>query len=338
MIRTWLRPVVAAIAVTTTLIVLCGTPSLAAGELMLATLARQTHFHGIAVDISDTSRIYLATHHGLYVVDQDGKVTPLSQPRDDFMGFTAHSSDPLVLYASGHPVSGGNLGFIVSRDGGRSWTRLASGVGGPVDFHQMDVSKADAMVIYGVYGDVQRSADGGKTWSKIGPAPEGLIDLAASSKDASTLFAATQRGLFKSTDAGKSWQIAHIVARPATMVYATRTGDVYAYMVGSGLLRAKNESPNWEVVSPGPGADVFLHFAADPKDGKRLYAVTYNPQTRAQSVVTSGDGGVSWAELGARLAPARRRYVRSVQVRNQVHCLAAGTARHRVRRSYLVLT
>ena len=274
--------------------------ALAAGDLTLAALAKQTHFHGIAVDATDTSRIYLATHHGLYVVGQDGKVTPLSQSRDDFMGFTAHPADPLVLYASGHPESGGNLGFIVSTDGGRTWTKLASGVGGPVDFHQMDVSKADPKVIYGVYGDVQRSADGGKTWSRIGPAPEGLIGLAASSKDANTLFAGTQRGLFKSTDAGKTWQIAHIIARPATMVYATRTGDVYAYMVGTGLLRAKDESPNWEIVSPGLGADVILHFAADPKDGKRLYAVTYNPQSGAQSVVTSGDGGVSWAKLGAR--------------------------------------
>lgn len=274
--------------------------ALAAGDVTLAALAKQTHFHGIAVDARDTSRIYLATHHGLYVVGQDGMATQLSSTRDDFMGFTAHPSDPLVLYASGHPASGGNLGFIVSTDGGRSWTKLASGVGGPVDFHQMDVSKADPKVIYGVYGDVQRSADGGKTWSKIGPAPEGLIGLAASSKDANTLFAATQRGLFKSTDAGKTWQIAHIIARPATMVYATRTGDVYAYMVGSGLLRAKDESPNWEIVSPGPGADVILHFAADPKDGKRLYAVTYNPQSGAQSVVTSGDGGASWTKLGAR--------------------------------------
>jgi photosystem II stability/assembly factor-like uncharacterized protein len=274
-------------------------PSLAAGDLTLAALAKQTHFHGIAVDARDTSRIYLATHHGLFVVGQDGKATLLSQSRDDFMGFTAHPSDPLVLYASGHPESGGNLGFIVSTDGGRTWTKLASGVGGPVDFHQMDVSKADAKVIYGVYGEVQRSADGGKTWSKIGPAPEGLIRLAASSKDANTLFAATQRGIFKSGDAGRTWRIAHIVSRPATMVYATRAGDVYAYMVGTGLLRAKDESPNWEIVSPGLGADVILHFAADPKDGKRLYAVTYNPQSGAQSVVTSGDVGASWVKLGS---------------------------------------
>jgi photosystem II stability/assembly factor-like uncharacterized protein len=275
------------------------TPSFAAGDLTLAALAKQTHFHGIAVDARDTSRLYLATHHGLFVVGPDGRATPLSESRDDFMGFTAHPSDPLVLYASGHPESGGNLGFIVSTDGGRTWTKLAAGVGGPVDFHQMDVSKADPKVIYGVYGDVQRSADGGKTWSKIGPAPEGLIGLAASSKDASTLFAATQKGLFKSTDAGKRWQLAHIVSKPATMVYVARTGEVYAFMAGTGLLRAKDESPNWEIVSTGFGEDVILHFAADPKDGKRLYAVTYNVQTKAQAVVTSRDGGASWGKLGA---------------------------------------
>lgn len=292
MIRTWLRPFIAAVAVATS-------PSLAAGELTLTALAKQTHFHGIAVDAKDTSRIYLATHHGLFMVGQDGKATQLSQTRDDFMGFTAHPSDPLVLFASGHPESGGNLGFILSTDGGRTWAKLASGLGGPVDFHQMDVSKADPKVIYGVYGDVQRSADGGKTWSKIGAAPEGLIGLAASSRDANTLFAATQKGLLKSADAGKSWQVAHVVSKPATMVYVARTGDAYAFMVGTGLLRAKDESPNWEIVSGGFGEDVILHFAADPKDAQRLYAVAHNTKTRAQTVVASRDGGASWAKLGA---------------------------------------
>src|SRR3546814_5804623 len=65
------------------------------------------------------------------------------------MGFTPHPADPEVLYASGHPAGGGNLGFIVSRDGGQSWAKLSDGAGGPDDFHQMDISKADPQVIYG---------------------------------------------------------------------------------------------------------------------------------------------------------------------------------------------
>ena len=271
----------------------------ASAETTLAALAARTHFHGIAVDARESSRLLLATHHGLFAVTSDGKATRLSTTSDDYMGFTPHPSDPLVLYASGHPEAGGNLGFIVSTDGGRTWTRLAPGVGGPVDFHQMDVSKADPKVVYGVYGDVQRSDDGGRTWRKIGPPPEDLIRLAASRRDANTLFAATQKGLFKSVDAGRSWQLAYVVSRPATAVYVTHAGDAYAFMVGTGLLRAKGEAASWEIVSAGLGRDVILHLAADPKDGQRLYAVTYNVQTRAQSVVASRDGGASWAIFGA---------------------------------------
>ena len=89
-------------------------------------LARATHFHGIAVDPADPSRLYLATHHGLYAVEPDGSATQLS-PVQDFMGFTPHPTDPSILYASGHPAGGGNLGFISSEDGGRSWSQLAEG-------------------------------------------------------------------------------------------------------------------------------------------------------------------------------------------------------------------
>jgi photosystem II stability/assembly factor-like uncharacterized protein len=271
----------------------------ARAELTVEQLAARTHFHGIAVDTGNASRLFLATHHGLFAVTPDGKASRISATSDDFMGFTAHPTDPLVLYASGHPEIGGNLGLIVSRDGGRNWTRLSAGLGGPVDFHQMDVSKADPNVIYGVYGDIQRSDDGGRTWRGIGPPPDDLIRLAASRQAVETLYAATQKGLLKSTDAGRTWQIAHLVSRPATMVYVTHAGDAYAFMVGTGLLRAKSETADWEVVSPGLGRDVILHLAADPKDNRRLYAVAYDTQERTQRLVASGDGGVSWSLFGA---------------------------------------
>src|SRR3546814_9519058 len=122
------------------------------------------------------------------------------------MGFTPHPADPDVLYASGHPAGGGNLGFIVSRDGGQTWSKLSDGAGGPVDFHQMDVSKADPQVINGAFGDVQKSVDGGRSWSRVGPAPEGLIGLATSSMDADRLYADTRTGLLLSSDVGQQWR------------------------------------------------------------------------------------------------------------------------------------
>src|SRR5262245_6800739 len=83
-------------------------------------LAEVTHFHGLAVD--ESSRLYLATHDGLFIVEpKDGTAYPLSEIRHDLMGFTPDPRNPSVLYASGHLARGGNLGLIASEDGGRSW-------------------------------------------------------------------------------------------------------------------------------------------------------------------------------------------------------------------------
>jgi len=262
----------------------------------IAALAKDTHFHGIAVDAADSSRIYLATHHGLFVTGANGRVQQISEVRD-YMGFTAHPTDATVLFASGHPAGGGNLGFIVSKDGGRSWTKLSDGIGGPVDFHQMDVSKADPRVIYGIYDSVQRSADGGQTWERIGPEPNGIISLAASSVDTNTIYAGTQSGLQRSTDGGRSWK--PLSDKPTTTVHVTRDGTVYAFMIGTGLVRAAEKNIAWKVVGKGFGEEYLLHFAADPRDPEKLYAVTFNSRTRAQGVIASRDGGEKWTKLGA---------------------------------------
>ncbi|MGH6663081.1 MAG: WD40/YVTN/BNR-like repeat-containing protein [Rhodospirillales bacterium] len=271
----------------------------AAAETTIATLARDTHFHGLAVDPGDPSRLYLATHHGLYVAGATGIARQVSESKDDFMGFTPHPTDPAILFASGHPAGGGNLGFIASRNGGRSWSKLSAGVGGPVDFHQMDVSKADPQVLYGVYGDLQKSKDGGHTWARVGQAPDGLIGLAASSRDPETLYAATRQGLLKSADGGRAWKAAYVLVRPATMVHVTGGGEVYAFVVGTGLIRASEEHLRWQVVSNGFGNKYILHFAAASGGTRQLYAVTIDPQTRDQAILVSYDHGIIWSGLGA---------------------------------------
>jgi photosystem II stability/assembly factor-like uncharacterized protein len=266
-------------------------------------LAQVTHFHGLAVDAADSSRFYLATHVGLFIVElEDGTVHPLSEIRHDLMGFTPDPRAPSILYASGHPTGGGNLGFIASEDGGRSWRQLAEGVGGPADFHQLAVSATDPRTIYGAYrGQLQVSADGGRTWEVVGPAPIGLIDLAASSKKPGGLYAATQSGLLKSGDGGRVWQNAYLQRRPATMVHVAPGGVVYAFVVGAGLIAAAEPELSWQSVSGhGFGADYVLHLAVDPEHETKLYAITFNPQSKTQAVLASTDAGKTWAPLGSR--------------------------------------
>jgi photosystem II stability/assembly factor-like uncharacterized protein len=163
----------------------------AAEFIPVAELPVYTHIHGLAVDRRDPSRLLIATHHGLFRTQADGTAERISEVQD-FMGFAPHPSDAGVLYASGHPAGGGNLGFIASPDHGATWTQVSPGLNWPVDFHQLTVSAADPRIIYGHYGSLQLSRDSGATWSLVGP--DRLIDLAASARDASTLYAATETG------------------------------------------------------------------------------------------------------------------------------------------------
>lgn len=261
--------------------------------LRLSELARTTHFHGIAVDPTAPSRLYLATHHGFFIVSPDGMATRRSDVMD-MMGFTPNPAQPGILYASGHPSGGGNLGFMTSQDGGRTWHQLSKGLRGPVDFHQMDASKADPRVIYGAYGGIQVSRDGGISWLLAGPAPNGLIALAASARDADIVYAATQTGLLITRDGARSWTPAYPQSRPASVVFTTRTGDVYAFILGLGLVHATEPGLEWQTLGNGFGDAYVLHLAVDPTDKERLYAVTSQG-----TILASRDGGRTWAVLGA---------------------------------------
>lgn len=264
-----------------------------AETLAVADLPRQTHIHGLAVDAQDPSRLLIATHHGLFSAGPDGEAERISVVQD-FMGFNPHPSDPDILYASGHPADGGNLGFIASTDRGQTWSQVSPGVNGPVDFHQMTVSPADPARIYGAYaGGLQTSGDAGESWTLIGPAPEGLIDLTASAKSPDTLYAATEVGLMVSTDAGKTWRASAIEGAPVSLIEIAPDGTLYAFVVGRGLVRSAEDPLAFETVSGGFGNGYFLHLAADPANPDRVFAATGDGE-----VLSSTDGGESCAPLG----------------------------------------
>lgn len=263
----------------------------------VAALARATHFHGLAVDTADPARVYLATHHGLFAVSGDGTARAISKDRHDFMGFTAHPTDPGILFSSGHPAHGGNLGFMVSTDRGVTWRKRADGVGGPVDIHHMDVSKADPRVVYGVHDGLQVSRDGGKTWATVASAPPDLLQIAASAAAVDTLYAATVPGLLRSRDGGRTWASAYPQRAPATMVSVTPAGAVFAFVVGVGLVRAVEPDLAWRTLD-GEFADLYvIHGAVDPSDERTLYVVTVAAASRAQDVRMSRDGGATWRSL-----------------------------------------
>lgn len=273
--------------------------SLTGSEKTIDALAAETHFHGIAPDPTESRKLLLATHHGLFQVGDDGIARRISSVQHDLMGFSKHPYEPAKLFASGHPASGGNLGLIASTDGGRSWASHSPGASGPVDFHQLTVSPADPRVMYGVHRGLQRSEDGGRTWRIVGPAPVGVMGLAASTVDPARLYAATQNGLLMSMDAGRSWHDASVANASATMVHVTPKGDVHAFLIGRGLVRASERGMVWRTVSTDFSDGQILHLAVDPTDERLQYAVAVGA-TGVQKLLSSEDDGATWRKLGAK--------------------------------------
>lgn len=259
----------------------------------LEVLASKTHYHGIAFARSGTATLLLASHHGLFALAKDGETTLVS-PIQDYMGFSPNPADPMSYYASGHPAGGGNSGFLESTDGGASWKQLSPGAGGPVDFHQMDVSPADPKTIYGSFGDLQVSRDAGKNWAVAGTPPAGLIALAASSVSADQIYAATKQGLYISRDAGTSWQPLKFEGEVVSTVKVGPEGSLFAFILGRGLMKASEKKPDeWTVLSKGFAKAIPLHIAIDPANPSHL-ALT----TQENGVLESIDSGAIWAPFG----------------------------------------
>jgi mono/diheme cytochrome c family protein len=268
------------------------------------------HIHDVAVDPEDSTRLYLATHHGLFRAAPDGTATRVGDITHDLMSFAVDPRNFDRFYASGHPAGGGNLGVLTSGDRGATWERVSAGVGGPVDFHAMAVSGTDPDVIYGMFDGLQVSGDAGRTWRKAGQVPEKTFALAASAREAGTVYAATMGGLFVSRDEGGNWSPAFLQPRPATLIQITPAGRMYAFVYGVGLVVGKEPGTGWDVRSSDFGDRYPLKLAVDPGDPKRIHVVA-----DTGAILTSKDGGRTWVsyrghdrETPELVAAARKTY------------------------------
>ncbi|WP_405219109.1 F510_1955 family glycosylhydrolase [Agrococcus sp. Ld7] len=160
------------------------------------------HIH--AIDSTASGEILLASHHGLYRLDDTGGLDgPVGGDDFDGMGFTVVGS---TLFASGHPGShtpaelgSPNLGIIRSDDGGQSWSPVS--LTSEADFHVLTASPDGTL--HGIATrspEVLSSTDAGVSWT-TGSQLE-AVDMAATDR---RLFAATERGLQVSEDGGASF-------------------------------------------------------------------------------------------------------------------------------------
>lgn len=255
-----------------------------------------SHIHGIAVDAEDSHRLYIATHEGLFLLTEEGALFHVGSLKSDLMGFTAHPIERKVFFTSGHPSFGGNLGVLMSEDGGMTWQKLSDGLNGPVDFHAMTISPAEPEVLYGFYGRLQRSRDGGATWEYAAGNVQPL-SLAAHPTERGVLYAATQGGALISRDYGDSWQsVSPALAQGTVTSIAIHTEDpshllAYAEVFG-GMGVSTNAGATWEALPEtfDRGAVLYIAFSAAQPD--TVYVATHHNR-----IFRSSDRGITWTML-----------------------------------------
>ncbi len=258
-----------------------------------------THGHGLAVDVKDGSKLYIATHHGLLLLQNEKDLYRVGKSKDDYMGFSPHPTEANIFFSSGHPSLGGNIGFQKSEDSGVTWKKVSNGANGPVDFHAMAVSPVNSNLVYGWYqGNLQRSTDQGKTWEIVNR--ELLpVYLAADTKDENIVYAATPQGqgVIISRDKGTSWSsLSSELEGGAVSVIAVHSKDAKILFVFSeklgGLGKSTDQGKTWQKVNEVFGGDTILRIAIDSNNPAVVYVLTHE-----NKLYKSIDTGGTWTQI-----------------------------------------
>lgn len=251
--------------------------------------------HGLAVDRRDSSKVYIATHTGLLAFRNDATLERVSDAKDDYMGFSAHPTDANKFYSSGHPSTGGNIGFQKSTDGGKTWLKLSNGIGGPVDFHTMAVSQAEPNIIYGVYrGQLQRSSDEGKNWELVNAANIGnIITLATDAINKDMVYAGTTSGLYASQNRGSDWSKVSSIDGAVTSLAVTSSDgkSVIAFTDKQGLMKSTDAGSTWTNLK-GYAGNTVLQIALDRQTPSTLYLIN-----QSLEIYKTIDGGDTWNKV-----------------------------------------
>jgi hypothetical protein len=243
----------------------------AGGDLALS------HVHGTGFDPAD-GRLLVATHHGLFVVDEDGSSERIG-PVIDLMGFTVAGPDRLL--ASGHPGPDVDLpqpvGLIESTDGGRTWDPVSRQ--GESDFHALTVGGAG---ILGYDGALRRSTDG-EDWQDLRIPVQPAV-LSASPAGTEVL-ATTSQGLLRSADGGSTWSQVGGTPLLQTVAWGEDGTTVVGFEPSGEVWTSGDGGVTWQE-GPDVGAPVQAAAVGADADGAARVAVV-----TTEGVLVSDDGG-----------------------------------------------
>lgn len=238
------------------------------------------HIHGLGVDPADDT-LYVATHFGLFHVDDSGESTRVADRWQDTMGFTVVG--PGHFLGSGHPDLREDLpphlGLIESTDAGKTWNPLA--LQGEADFHILEPTD-DVLYAYdATAGRLLRTEDR-TSFEVVLTAP--LISVAARD-GADRLTATTGEGKLISIEAatGETREL----GGPTTIYLDTTPEGALAGIDPDGVVRVSHDdAKTWREVGSIDGQP-----AAFATSERAWYAATES------AVFRSTDAGKTWTPV-----------------------------------------
>ena len=174
-----------------------------------------------------------------------------------FSSLVQESGNPKVFYAGAWSNDGPGGAIYKTVDAGKKWAPSGNGV--PNEKVGLLRAAGPGTVFAVVDGtSVYRTTNGGAAWTEAGSGLPGskILDLVVDPTNPSRIFAASEKGLFRSRDSGGSWQrvgagaggieddeIGAIVVDPAS-------GSVYAGTF-HGLFRSTDGGESWDPFAQG---------------------------------------------------------------------------------------
>ena len=210
-----------------------------------------------------------------------------------------HPTDPDIVYVASfgkHSAPSEERGVFKSSDGGDTWRRVlfhddqTGAIDIVIDRNDPDVIYASLWEAYrkeytmssgGPGSGMFKSTDGGETWTDMtrnpGMPQEGVvgrIGLAVSSANSDRVYALFEHdngGLFRSEDAGATWELINeerAIRQRAfyyTHVFADHQDENVVYLQNTSLFRSTDGGATTEVINNGTHGD-FHDFWIDPGD------------------------------------------------------------------------
>jgi len=297
-------------------------------ELSMELASQQCPLYHLVLSQQEPGVLFAGTYCGVYKSTDSGKTWRLSSSGmvqgsgspPSVTDLVIHPRDRCLLWARSSPR------LWRSTDCGETWNELPeiNLIG------NLAPDSNDATVLYGITPEgIYRTNNGGVSWGFLAPLNTTPTNIWVDRSDSKVLWLGTSlRGLFRSTDAGSTWQSRNsgltaisvsglsIDPRISDVVYA---GTKYKTIDGGS---------SWtELCMTGPrlcswastgilGAP--LHVIIDPAHPDTLYLPV------REAVIKSQDGGINWSLVGAGLPKLRAPWLVGSPVQSGVLYASAG--------------